>query len=102
MKTVIEEFGHEVYLASDGEEAFKIHLRQGVQVVVTDLHMPGVDGLEFIDALQALYPEVRIIVVSGKDQDALDNARLKGAFVAFSEPVDPDELAQAVARATLL
>jgi CheY-like chemotaxis protein len=45
MKTVIEEFGHEVYLASDGEEAFKIHLRQGVQVVVTDLHMPGVDGL---------------------------------------------------------
>ena len=102
LKAAVEGAGHEVYLASDGEEAFKIHLRRGVQVVVTDLHMPGVDGLEFIEALQALYPEVKIIVVSGKDQDSLDKARLKGAFVAFRKPVDPDELAQAVAKATLL
>ncbi len=102
LRSVVEESGHEVFLASDGEEAFKVHLRKGVQIVVTDLHMPGVDGLEFIEALQALYPEVRIIVVSGKDRDSLDKARVKGAFVAFSKPVDPDELTQAVARATLL
>ena len=102
MKSVVEESGHEVFVASDGEEAFKVHLRKGVQIVVTDLHMPGVDGIEFIEALQALYPEVRIIVVSGKDQDSLDKARVKGAFMAFSKPVDPHELAQAVARATLL
>ncbi len=102
LKSVVEGSGHEVFLASDGEEAFKVHLRKGVQIVVTDLHMPGVDGLEFIEALQALYPEVRIIVVSGKDQDSLDKARLKGAFMAFSKPIDPHELAQAVARATLL
>ncbi len=102
LRSIVEEAGHEVYVASDGEEAFKIHLRKGVQVVVTDLQMPGVDGLEFIDALQALYPEVRIIVVSGKDRDSLDEARQRGAFMAFSKPIDPHELAQAVARATLL
>jgi CheY-like chemotaxis protein len=44
----------------------------------------------------------RIIVVSGKDRDSLDNAKLKGAFMVLSKPIDPHELAQAVAKATLL
>ena len=48
---MVEGMGHEVYFASDGEQAFKTYVRMSIDVVVTDLLMPHVDGLEFIVAL---------------------------------------------------
>ena len=99
LRNIVEASGHEVYVASDGEQAFKTFLRKSIDVVVTDLHMPHVDGLELIGAVRALYPEARIIAVSGKGQDLLDAAKLLGASVALSKPVDPDELIEAIAPA---
>jgi len=99
LKGIVKGAGHEVYVASDGEQAFKTFLRKSIDVVVTDLHLPHVDGLELIGAVRALYPEARIIAVSGKGQDLLDAAKLLGASVALSKPVDPDELIEAIAPA---
>ena len=99
MRNIVEVAGHEVYVATDGEAAFKAFLRKSIDVVVTDLHMPHVDGLELIGAVRALYPEARIIAVSGKGQDLLDAAKLLGASVALSKPLDPNELLEAIAPA---
>ena len=41
---IVEGMGHEVYFASDGEQAFKTYVRMSIDVVVTDLLMPHVDG----------------------------------------------------------
>jgi DNA-binding NarL/FixJ family response regulator len=70
-----------------------------IDVVVTDLQMPHMDGLELMAALQALFPDVAIIVVSGKGPELLTAAMDKGALVAFSKPVDPQELIEAIAGA---
>ena len=51
LRNIVEGAGHEVFVASDGEQAFKAFLRKRIDVVVTDLHMPCGDGLEFIEAL---------------------------------------------------
>ncbi len=99
LRNIVEASGHEVYVASDGEQAFKTYLRKSIEIVITDLHMPQVDGLEFIEALRTIYPEARIIAVSGKGQILLDEAKRMGAFMAFSKPVDPDELVKALAAA---
>ena len=99
LKSIVEASGHEVFLATDGEQAFKTYLRKGIEIVVTDLQLPGVDGLELIESVRALYPETRIIAVSGKGQDLLDKAMRIGASVALSKPVDPQELAEAIAPA---
>ena len=102
LANLLERMGHEVYFASDGEEALKIYLQRGIDVVVTDLKMPDGNGLELIDALRSLLPEPAIIVVSGLGPELLATARSKGAFAAFSKPIDPQELLYAVAKATPL
>ena len=96
LKSIVEASGHEVHLAEDGEQAFKTYLRQNIELVITDLDMPRVDGLEFIEALRGLYPEARIIALSGKDQTVLDEAKRMGAFMALSKPIDPHELVEAL------
>jgi CheY-like chemotaxis protein len=91
--------GHEVHFASDGEEALKVYEGRSIDVVVTDLQMPNVDGLELIETLQVLFPDAKIIAVSGKGPALLAAAKEKGALVALSKPVDPHELLRAIAQA---
>ncbi len=94
---IVEASGHEVYVARDGEQAFKTYLKESIELVITDLSMPGVGGLEFIEALRGLYPESRIIAVSGKSQTELNEAKRAGAFIALGKPIDSDELVEALA-----
>ena len=96
---IVEGMGHEVYFASDGEQAFKTYVRMSIDVVVTDLLMPHVDGLEFIVALRTLFPDAQVIAVSGKGSKLLAAARRKGARAALSKPVDPDRLSKAITKA---
>ena len=98
MKGIVELLGHEVHLASDGEEAFRKYLRKEIEVVITDLEMPGVGGLEFIESLLALYAEAKIIAVSAEGPDRLHAARRAGAMVLLSKPIGPEELGKALAE----
>ena len=54
-----------------GAQALNVYMGRTIDVIVTDLNMPGIDGLELIVALQALFPDVAIIVVSGKGPELL-------------------------------
>ena len=96
LERFLEQAGHEVYFASDGEQAFKNYLKNDIEIIITDLNMPNVDGLEFIEAVLALFPEAVIIAVSGKDSDELEAAKSAGARVALSKPIDPWELLEAI------
>ena len=99
LAAIVEGMGHEVYFAPDGEQAFKTYVRMSIDVVVTDLLMPHVDGLEFIVALRTLFPDAQVIAVSGKGPKLLAAARRKGARAALSKPVDPDRLSKAITKA---
>ena len=99
LASIVEGAGHEVFFASDGEQAFKTYMRMSIDVVVTDLIMPHVDGLEFIAELKTLFPDAPVIAVSGKGPKLLAEAENKGAFVALGKPVDPHELIEAIAKA---
>jgi two-component system chemotaxis response regulator CheY len=99
LASMLEGMGHEVYYASDGEQAFKTYIRVNIEVVVTDLLMPNVDGLEFIVSLRTLFPDAPVIAVSGKGPELLAEAAKKGASVTLSKPVDHDELLAAIAKA---
>ena len=61
--------------------------------------MPHGSGLELIEALKSLLPETAIIAVSSMNPEGLAEARSKGATAAFSKPVDPDKLVEAIAQA---
>lgn len=95
LSRVLEEAGLEVVgEAGDGAEAMRLAAELGPDVVLMDLHMPGVDGVEATRALGARFP-VLALTVSEDDED-LVRAVQAGARGYLIKRAEPEELARAV------
>ena len=69
-------------------------------IVVTDIEMPGMSGIELCRVLRGRYPSVKAIVVSGQTMPSVIAAALKlGACAFFSKPVNEDALETAILAA---
>jgi two-component system, chemotaxis family, chemotaxis protein CheY len=98
VQTFLEKAGHQVFFALDGAEAMETYSREAIDVVITDLQMPNVHGLELITLLRDLSPPPPIIAVSGTGPEQLEMARALGASVALSKPVNPEGFLSAIDR----
>jgi nitrogen-specific signal transduction histidine kinase len=102
LRSLLELQGYRVLTAESGEDAIKACIRhQGaIRLVVTDMMMPGMDGLDLIRALRVLHPSIRIIASSGLDQ-AMNRAELNSLGVAelVDKPFTPVLILNAVAHA---
>lgn len=90
-----------VTTASAPAEALEVFERRQFDVVVTDVQMPGMSGLELLEQLHQISPSVPVIVVTaerGPDSAASINDSLAAAFL--QKPVDPAILTQAVRDVT--
>ncbi|MBI5489768.1 MAG: response regulator [Deltaproteobacteria bacterium] len=105
LATALREYGYDVTEARDGTElaAFLTWSLVGgepgdsVDLVVTDVHMPGLSGLEALEQIRNLDPSLRAIVITGFPNDALEaDARRLGADVVFDKPFLLDNLLIAV------
>ena len=99
LRALFEGAGHQVLSAFDGEQGYKTYLKKDIQVVITDIQMPKVDGIELIDSLKALFPDAQIIAISGKGPEMLAKAKSEGARAVLPKPVDRNELLKAVDEA---
>ncbi len=95
--------GHTVIEAYDGSEAIRILLEIPVDLAITDLYMPNMDGIEFTIRLGQLEPETKIIAISGGGykgkEEVLQVARDLGASRTLEKPFTRDELLGAVHEA---
>jgi CheY-like chemotaxis protein len=91
--------GHETIIASDGRAALETYRDTVVDLVVTDMVMPGLDGLELLKALKEEDPEIPIIAVSGISADKLNKSARFGAQAILIKPLDPEELIREVETA---
>ena len=91
--------GHDTFIASDGEQGYETYLENRIDVIVTDLYMPNVDGLEFIARLGGAFPNTPVIAVSGSGDGLLEAAKGMDTFAVLEKPVDPDELLATIAEA---
>ena len=98
-RTVLGGAGHELLFAPDGEVALRIFQTQDVDVVITDLAMPNLNGLRLIQELLDHDPAARIIAVSGESPEQLDTAERFGAIRTMFKPLRPPELLRAVTEA---
>ena len=66
-RTVLERRGYEVLEADDGIPAYELitRLSGGIQVLVTDIRMPGMDGIALAEKVSAAYPKIKILYISG-------------------------------------
>jgi DNA-binding NtrC family response regulator len=92
--------GYEVHSAGDGEEALKILREQYIDVVITDLRMPKIDGMELLRQALALEPELPVVMITA--HGTVDNAveALKtGAFDYITKPFDQNEVRNVIQKA---
>ena len=83
--------------ATTGDEVLELVDREEPDAVLLDLCMPGMDGVTCIRRLSALYPALRIVVVSGTDDQTAINAALAAGAVCFvGKSVQPADLVHAL------
>jgi DNA-binding NtrC family response regulator len=92
--------GYEIYLAENGNEALKEMLKVSIDLVVTDLKMPGMSGDELLKKIINAYPTVPVIILTGHGtvENAVNSMR-NGAFDFLTKPVNLDRLSLLVKRA---
>ena len=100
LRTILERANHQVWVAGDGDQALSQFQGNGIEVVVTDLQMANVHGLELITILRDLSPRPGIIAISGTGEAQLEMARLVGAERTIQKPVRPEMLLAMVADLT--
>lgn len=98
LRQVLEEAGYMVIDAPNGQKGLRQFRQTPTDLVITDLLMPGKDGLEVTMALHRESPTVKIIVLTGGSgpRDFLDAAKLLGAHRTMKKPVAIAELLQAI------
>jgi DNA-binding response OmpR family regulator len=103
LRLVLEEAGHVVQEASDGQKALESFKNQQPDVVVTDLVMPNKEGIETIMELRRIRRDVKIIAMSGGGRnnanDYLSLAKRFGACITLTKPFANKEMLDAVTAA---
>lgn len=99
LQIVLETDGHDTHLAADGDEALASLADRAIDVVVTDLQMPKMHGLELISLLRDRIPRPAIVAVSGTGEPQLDVAGAVGADTTLTKPVSPEALLDGVRKA---
>ena len=100
LKALLKKEGYDVATASDGIEALKVLKSGGVEVVVTDLKMPKLDGVGLLERVIRDYPSTPVIIITahGTIATAVD-ALKKGAFDYITKPFERDELKNTIHKA---
>ena len=93
--------GYAVIEAGNGSEALELLERQGADVVLTDLYMPKVDGIELVIRLREIHPEVKVLVMSGggyvPGADVLERVRRLGVLGVIAKPFSNEAVRDLVA-----
>ena len=100
LKALLNKEGYDVVTAADGFEALKILKGGDVEVVVTDMKMPKLDGMGLLERVIREYPSTPVIIITahGTIAKAVD-ALKKGAFDYITKPFDRDELKSVIHKA---
>ena len=86
--------------ARSGEEALQRVQTDEPTVIVLDLRMPGMDGLEVLRRVKKAHPRVQVVILTGHGTDKdKEQAKKLGAFAYLQKPVDLDTLLETVKRA---
>lgn len=102
LQQMLETAGHHVLLAANGAEGLDLRRAYVIDIVITDIFMPEMEGLETIRELRETDPELGIIAMSGGGKTlsatgSLQTARGLGAEI-LTKPFDSDALLAAVDR----
>lgn len=101
LKDILEYEKHEVEIAGTGEEGLDFLNNNGFDLVLLDVKMPGLDGIEVLESISQNHPEVAVIMISGHGNiDTAVEAIKKGAFDFLEKPLDLNRILVTIRNAT--
>ena len=87
-------------VAYDGESALEMIKGDEPDVMILDLRMPGIDGIEVLRRVKATQPEIEVIILTGHGSEADEKTCMElGAFAYLQKPVDIDKLSATIKKA---
>lgn len=95
-RKILERAGHEILEAATGEEGIEVLESEAVDLVITDIMMPGQGGVESLAQMRELYSGLRIIAMSAHALDELPEAQRLGAARTIVKPFSVDTLTKLV------
>lgn len=97
---MLQKHGHTVFEACDGSECIAQFSNCCPDLVITDIFMPKKDGIETIIHIRRMWPQVKILAISGggadRDMSYLDHAKALGADESLSKPFEMHRLIEVV------
>jgi CheY-like chemotaxis protein len=99
MSAVLRHAGHTVVEAGSAREALRLHGEAPADLIITDLVMKDMDGIELLRRVRGVTPHIPVIAVSGNPKGTiwLNMAKLVGAERIIAKPFAPEQLTKAVA-----
>jgi len=99
LKTQLEDMGYAASTAEDGSQALAEIEKEPPALVLTDLRMPGLSGMDLLDKIRSEYPDMPVILMTafGTIQSAVQAMRA-GAYDYLTKPIDYEELGLVVSR----
>lgn len=100
LRALLEREGHSVCEARDGRTALEIYRAAPPDLLVTDIVLPGKEGLDLILELERIHPGIKVLAISGGDRIEpeyyLDLAKILGARATLAKPFAPLEFLRLV------
>lgn len=103
LTVALEDLGYSAIAAENASEALEILARESVDLVLTDLRLPGMDGRGLLAEIRKLYPDVPVVLITAfaSVRDAVDLIK-EGAFDYIAKPFEMEDVAATVVRALRL
>jgi CheY-like chemotaxis protein len=102
LQMLLQRLGYDSEGARDGQQAMEIQRRRPAHVLITDIFMPGKDGIETIEAFRREWPRIRIVAMSGggtvATRDYLEVAPEIGADAVLRKPFSLEALTEVLRR----
>jgi DNA-binding NtrC family response regulator len=99
LEAILKRAGYQVVTAANGNEAL-LHMSREINMVITDLKMPGLDGMGLLRKLSSDYPDVPVVMITahGSVENAVEAVKL-GAFDYLEKPFEQEQIHQIVTKA---
>ena len=99
LKDILEEKGYAVTVAKDGKEAIAIAKERPEDIVIIDMQLPFLNGLETFSELKKINPDVHAIIITAYKEemkDLVEQALAIGAYACLYKPFDPQKIVEMV------
>ncbi|MCJ8007902.1 response regulator [Lederbergia wuyishanensis] len=97
LNEILQKEGYQVFQAANGLQALAITKKHALDLVLLDMKIPGMDGLEILQQMKKIKPDIRVIIMTAYGElEKMEAAKKLGALAHFTKPFDIVELRQTI------